>query len=442
MGCDFSDTVSTPVTQTLNSRGALPLDRLKLRRLAFEFAGGASAMARTTDLQVLEQQLPEEVAASRETDNIAILSGLVADHYRFSFEPATDLQVASSERLQVSESYWRKLVARHHGRPWVFVCNYAENEASAVHGDVHGITYGFHEDVTTPRGIVASGPGSLIVFYNTSHAPVNKMSFTGVARVRTVHEMFDSNNNRRKWRVHLEDYQDIQPVRTDAVTIPGRNVQHGIQAISWSSFTEILGLGQQPIDRFAELDSLDAPAKVETAYSSPLERVPGRGPDLVIPVPGQLSVSEEVAYEVSREANGQSPEGRRNGRDSATNKAKEIRAVEIATAYMQWQGWAMTRDRQRDGVGYDLEFARGDEVLLVEVKGIGGPAIAFNMTTKEWHLCTTNKRFLLLAVTNVLDNDAFRVHPLWPADICRFQRKATQYRFESVHIDSIDGNGD
>jgi len=428
------------MSQVLDSRRALTLDRLKLRKLAFEFAGGTSRTARTTDLQVLERQLPSEVNNSREVQNVAILSGLVASHYRFSFEPATDLEITNRERLQVSESYWRKLVSRHHGRPWVFVCNYAENEASAVHGDVHGITYGFHEDVTTWRGIVASGPGSLIVFYNTSHAPVNKMSFTGVARVRTVHEMFDSSNNRRKWRVHLEDYQDIQPVRTDAVTIPGRNVQHGIQAITWNSFAEILDLGQQPVDRFEELDVVDDLTESGTTNSSPLERVAGRGPDLVIPLPGslRLSVSDEVAYELSEEVGGSSSGGKRDGRDSATNKRKETRAIEIATAYMQLQGWTLTRDCQKDGVGFDLEFAKGDETLLVEVKGIGGPGIAFNMTAKEWHLCKTNDRFLLIAVTNVLDDDAFRVNPLWPVDICRLQRRATQYRFESDHIRPAD----
>ncbi len=162
----------------------------------------------------------------------------------------------------------------------------------------------------------------------------------------------------------------------------------------------------------------------------------GRGPDLVIPVPNplRLSVSEEVAYELSDEVRGQSVEGKRDGRDSATNKRKESRAIEIATAYMQLQGWTLARDCQRDGVGFDLEFAKGDETLLVEVKGIGGPAIAFNMTAKEWHLCTTNSKFLLIAVTNVLDDDAFRVNPLWPVDICRLQRRATQYRFESDHF--------
>ncbi len=431
------------MTQTLDSRGALTLDRLKLRKLAFQFAGGASVTARTTDVQVLERQLPVEVGTNREVQNVAILSGLVANHYRFSFEPATDLEISSRERLQVSESYWRKLVSRHHGRPWVFVCNYAENEASAVHGDVHGITYGFHEDVTTWRGIVTSGPGSLIVFYNTSHAPVNRMSFTGVARVRTVHEMFDSSKNRRKWRIHLEDYQDIEPVRTDAVKIPGRNVQHGIQAITWNSFAEILDLGRQPTDRFEELDAVDGPTETESANSSPLHRVAGRGPDLVIPVPGlvRLSVSEEVAYELSEEVGGRSSGGKRDGRDSATNKRKETRAIEIATTYMQLQGWTLTRDCQKDGVGFDLEFARGGEVLLVEVKGIGGPGIAFNMTAKEWHLCTTSNRFLLIAVTNVLDDDAFRVNPLWPVDVCRLQRRATQYRFESDHIHTTDGIG-
>lgn len=428
------------MTQVLNSRGALTLDRLKLRKLAFEFAGGPSELARTTDTQVLEQQLPQETRNTYQTHNIAILSDLVAGHYRFRFEPATDLETTSRERVQVSESYWRKLVSRHHGRPWVFVCNYAENEASAVHGDVHGITYGFHEDVTTWRGIVNSGPGSLIVFYNTSHAPVNKMSFTGVARVRTIHEMFDSSNARRQWRVHLEDYQDIEPVPSDAVTISGRNVQHGIQAISWSSFSEILGLGQQSIDRFEDLELVDSAAGNETANSSPLDRVAGRGPDLVIPAPGLLglTISEEVAYEMSAEVGGQSTGSRRDGRDSATNKRKETRGIEIATTYMQWQGWTLIRDCQRDGVGYDLEFARGDDVLLVEVKGIGGSAIAFNMTAKEWHLCMTDKRFLLLAVTNVLDDDAFWVHPLWPSDISRFQRRATQYRFESDHIHPED----
>lgn len=415
---------------------AISLDRIELRKLAFEMGGGHVPRTSVSDLATLTQHLRNAGNRAVERSDIALLANLVAKELLFEFDPATDVETAGKQHLQVSETYWRKLVSNRRREPWAFICNYAMNKAASVHTDVHGVTYGFHENVTTWRGIVASGSGSVVVFYNTSHAPTNRRTYSGLARVRTIEELPNVQSGLRTWRAHLEDYRDIRPVPAGEVAIPGRNPQHGIQAISWSALGAILAHEPGAMGELSSGQDTDGGrSQASSTEEDLLWDVIARSSDLVIPVDGSfaLNITPESEYvAIQRDVDEQSTQGR-SAADQLKNKAAEIKAIEIATAYLHSQGWILKRDCQKLGLGYDLQFGRATEELHVEVKGIRGSRLAFNMTAKEWHTCKTDRQFLLLAITSVLDRNSFTINVLWPHQVVSLSRRATQYRFQTDH---------
>jgi hypothetical protein len=84
----------------------------------------------------------------------------------------------------------------------------------------------------------------------------------------------------------------------------------------------------------------------------------------------------------------------------------EQRGIDFAIAHMIGAGWHLSKDRQRDGVGYDLTFERAGREAHVEVKGVGGPSLRFNLTAKEWLVSESDRDWLLLAVLQALTTGA------------------------------------
>ena len=86
----------------------------------------------------------------------------------------------------------------------------------------------------------------------------------------------------------------------------------------------------------------------------------------------------------------------------------------------------MTGDRQRDGVGYDLDFASPHGAKKVEVKGIGSSDLAFNLTAKEYATSLSDPDWMLVAVTDALG--AAHVRIVDSAELHRLAIEPTQYR--------------
>lgn len=73
-------------------------------------------------------------------------------------------------------------------------------------------------------------------------------------------------------------------------------------------------------------------------------------------------------------------------RQSTTQRKREIEeaAVRFATNLMSGNGFSLINDRQKDrGFGFDLEFAKGTERVLLEVKGTGGTEPDFRLSANE-----------------------------------------------------------
>ena len=91
-------------------------------------------------------------------------------------------------------------------------------------------------------------------------------------------------------------------------------------------------------------------------------------------------------------------------------------------------GWTRSANRQSDGVGYDLEFTKNARTLKVEVKGIQGRTLAFNVTPKEWWRAETDPDWVLVAVTSVLSPRDFRLHLLTRNVVVGGTRTVASYR--------------
>jgi hypothetical protein len=80
----------------------------------------------------------------------------------------------------------------------------------------------------------------------------------------------------------------------------------------------------------------------------------------------------------------------------------EQAAIDAALKYFFKQGYGLTQDCQLLGVGYDLAFEKNRKILHVEVKGVSGNAIDFNLTPKELKCAHNDKRWRVLVITNAL----------------------------------------
>lgn len=143
---------------------------------------------------------------------------------------------------------------------------------------------------------------------------------------------------------------------------------------------------------------------------------PAKAPQYAEAAPGALAGEDASDF------------GERSPADRQRDKLAEKRAVELAIEALKRDGWKPTADRQADGVGYDLEFVKGTRCLKVEVKGIQGRALAFNLTPKEWWRAETDPRWVVLAVTSVLSPKDFKVHLLTRDAVMASKRVITGYR--------------
>lgn len=97
---------------------------------------------------------------------------------------------------------------------------------------------------------------------------------------------------------------------------------------------------------------------------------------------------------------------KKGNRDSSPNK-KEILAIERAAVEKTWQfyekqGYSLS-SVEADNVGWDLEASKGEEMLLLEVKGHKGNVIQFELTSNEYgQLQDQREKYRVCVVRNTL----------------------------------------
>jgi len=288
----------------------------------------------------------------------------------------------------------------------------------------HEEVYRYDDRVTGRLSLNDAGPGSKIIYYATRSSSVHPMHFIAIADIDYILYGWDG-----PWEARLANFQHLeQPVPIQKVEIAGRNQQHAITEISFDTYKEIVAAGNAlsknpspsltgivrrsrdhlitdpgrdlTTDRVA---STFAPNEMQIEISIPIE-LPLGYIQLAEPhVPTYNQSVSEVSVIMQ--------ESSRSGiRDRDRNKRAEERAIEIAIRALSSKGWQLSGDKQKDGVGYDLEFKIGTRVLHIEVKGIQGPDLIFNLTPKETWRAETDDNWAVIAVTSVLSPNSFQVH--------------------------------
>lgn len=302
-----------------------------------------------------------------------------------------------------------------------FVVNQADHPISTKYEDIDGETYGFTDNVTGRNGLIEAGSRARLIFYRTGKATTNRFHYVATADVEKTSLVRPGS-----WRSKLDGYAVFPtPVDRNSINVDG-NPQHSIRRISGEQFFKILSMGG--------VDDL-APGKAASTTS-------GIGGAIVLgdttaPVPdrpiiGSLTPAaaglEPLATEERQiDDNAGSSKGPRGRTNRILDKAAEERAIHITRYRLHKLGWELTRDCQKMGTGYDLEYRCGNDVALVEVKGIRGTELAFNMTAKEWATAVARRNFFVIAITKVL-TDIHEIHILGQAQLFQMRRTPTQFR--------------
>ncbi len=369
------------------------------------------------------------------------------DHFGEEYDPESD---SSGHRGRtgggtITNYGFKKLLSAISGERRCFILNWSDNPESVQYEDIPGKKYGFADNVTGRKPFLHSGPGSRVVIYRTKNASTNPMSFDAAA---TVLDMSSKGANHNA--VLADQAEFPYPVPFRDVHIEGWNVQHSIVEITYQTYVALLQAGGLEPDGVADLGAaVDMGAHSGEGFTSPHpdeknDDSPNAQdlPPINNPVdttgragaiPDELSERLEAPDLEQRSAPDPDRAERRFGSTGGTsvsrNKRIEKRAVFLATEHLvSVEGWTLIRDRQKDGCGYDLEFEKDGRIIHAEVKGIGKSHLAFNLTDYEWDRVLNDPQFLVVAVTDVLDDDRFEIHFLRRDQITEARARATQYR--------------
>lgn len=310
----------------------------------------------------------------------------------------------------------------------------------------HNEVYRYGSNVTARKALNDAGPGSQVIYYATRKASKHRRHYVASATVAYIASGWEG-----PWEARLENYSEFNtPVPFSYLTLPGDNPQNAITEISFATYNQLVVAAGNPaiITRplLARVDSEDGvgddsdlggpdvarriikdfPIDVSSIHVDIPPALPQGAIPVVPPKPTTYSESPTGALE--------SPTlPPRSGQNNQANRLAEERAIDIVKAVMVQDGWTVHADRQKDGTGYDLEFDDGSRILKVEVKGVRGSNLAFNLTPKEFWRAETDPDWVVMVVTNVLSASAYKVNLLTRDKIVSASRQVTGFRL------SVDG---
>ncbi|GAB2678261.1 protein NO VEIN domain-containing protein [Thalassiella azotivora] len=313
--------------------------------------------------------------------------------------------------------------------PRCFLLNVSDAEVGARWETDHHLRYRYDSTVTAHRPLNDAGPGSRVIYYSTSKSRQHPKHFVAHAEVSYIGPGWTG-----PWEATIANYSEFtRPVPGEELEMPGWNHQHAITEITYETYSAILrAAAAAPLVEAASdhdpggdvvaarvIDELPMPEVAPLLVvppvlpSGPLTPPPAAIPNYTEGPPGTSVFNSDLPP---------------SGSNSRRNKLAETRGISLAQLALEADGWALKRDCQRDGVGFDLLFAKADRELHVEVKGVMASKLAFNLTPKESWRVEWDNHFVVVAVTNVLSPTAFRLHLLTRAELIRARRVITGYR--------------
>ncbi|MCR2824410.1 DUF3883 domain-containing protein [Microbacterium sp. zg.Y909] len=354
----------------------------------------------------------------RMTDRLLSRLGLVYDPWWDTSESR-----ATGGGTVTTRAYSRILSAVT-GVPRCFIVNWP-----AIPDDEQAITLPFFKQADL-NPFAEAGPGSMVLFGEVS--PGDLVSAYAWAEVTDMSP---------GWRTAPWSATVGPRVSLDAtIGVTVEDLRPGplrLTEITWAGFQTVVRAGTfhggsvplPPSDggarKIAERIERDYPAE---SIPIGVAKVPAPEPALANVAPLDLPVYEEteVGGNAAVTTNDSLPQ--QGEVDQTARRLAEIRGIKYAIRSLTADGWVLERDCQQDGVGYDLLFKREDRLLKVEVKGIQGPALIFNLTPKEWWRATTDPDWILVAVTGVLSPLEPKVNVVTRQQIASSRRMALGYR--------------
>jgi hypothetical protein len=326
------------------------------------------------------------------------------------------------------------------GVPRCFILKVTDAPAGTRWETNHDEVYRYDGTVSGRMPLNDAGPGSRILYYATSKSKAHGKHFIATAQVGYIGPGWTG-----PWEARLQNYSPLPaPVPVTELVLPNWNPQHAITEITYDTYQAVVaaGAGAAPSGTPASLSEPHADEPVDVGGADAAERVltdfPVDGVQVSINVPDALpegllgsGYSHVPQYTEAEDGRVTAMEPHvlpPRPRDARRNKAAEVRAVQLATKALEEQGWVLERDCQKDGVGYDLRFAKGTRRLKVEVKGIQGSRLAFNLTPKEVWRAERDPEWVLVAVTSVLSPAAPKVHLLSRDRVVTARRVVTGFR--------------
>jgi hypothetical protein len=301
--------------------------------------------------------------------------------------------------------------------------------------------YHYDESCSGRSPLNDAGPASRVVLYGATGQGPSHLEFTGTATIEYIAPGWAG-----PWDAQLRDYEVFtSPVPIEELEMPAWPRAQPITEVSFETYSRLTsagGLPQEASERVVTIFDQAGTGVDDLGGSQVAERVlsdfPAAEVDIIVRVPddlpqGRLRPEPAVAANYDERddrvvtADSAAVPGRRR-QDAKRDRLAELRAIELATRAMIRGGWRLARDRQADGVGYDLEFERDARTLKVEVKGIQGPDVVFNLTPKELWRAETDDAWVLLAVTSVLSPTEPKPHLLPRDRVVAAKRVVTGYR--------------
>jgi len=371
--------------------------------------------------------------AYRQVENIFDLLGLTYDPYWDTSESAE-----SGGGGTVTTRAYSRMLAAIRRRPRCFLLSVNDAPVGTRWESNFKEVYRYDRSVSAHRPLNEAGPGSQVVFYATGKSTISPKHFIASATVAYIYPGWEG-----PWEAHFVQFESFpNPVPVSELRLDGWNRQHAITEISWSTFQALQSSGGTIIAGTDSQDSIhDQESENETA-ADVLRRLrsdypSGNATSLFVPerlprgtikssAPATRQYSEALESEAVHAANMVSQSG-----DPRRNKIAELRAVDLARGSLVTGGWSLIADRQRDGVGYDLEFSLGARTLHVEIKGIQGSDLIFNLTPKELWRAETDESWVLVAVTSVLSPMDYKIQLLTRDAIANATKTITGYRVYS-----------
>ena len=333
----------------------------------------------------------------------------------YSYQQACSLTRERFERLE--QELQRRIDDSQRKR--FFVINQADHPVSARYEDVEGEFYGFSGNVTGRKLLLEADSSARVIFYRTEKSSKNPKRYVSAADVEKI-----SLIRPETWRAKLYSFILFN---TPVARLADGNVQHSIREIDGALYYEILRQGgAAQLDTGAPSTSsplagasvlADAPVPERPIFGEMLSAPAG----LVPPAPQERAISTETDDSVKNPAHGR--------RNRELDKLTEERAIHIVRHELHRKGWELVQDHQKKGSGFDLEYRRASEHAFVEVKGIRGSELTFNMTSKEWAMAIANRDYFVIAVTNVL-TESHSTFILGQEKLFELVRTPTQFRLK------------